>query len=78
MSRKKRPNSPSPTPPAPAGPLPVLNGNCFATFIDEARSIGNEVAARRQFDADIMEYLKQKSLLEEWSAWYDARRAPKP
>lgn len=66
-----------PAPSAPPGALPVLHGRVFTTFIDEATSLGNEVNARREFCADVVEYLKQKSLLEEWSAWREAKRAPK-
>ncbi len=73
MSRKKRPQKP-----AASAPLPVLHGNAFATFLQEAHSLGNEVVARREFDADIVEYLKQKGLLEEWGAWREQKRAPKP
>lgn len=75
MSKKKRPN-PSPAPQRPTQ-LPVLHGMCFTTFIDEARSLGSEVTARREFDADVGEYLTQKGLLEEWSQWREAKRAPK-
>lgn len=71
MSKKKRPsNVPAPT------KLPVLHGTCFTTFIEEATSLGNEVTARRAFDADVAEYLKQKGLLEEWDAWRKAKYAP--
>lgn len=58
---------------APAKP-PVLQGDCFRTFLDEARSIGNEVAARRQFAADVIEFLRGKGLIDEWDAWHAARR----
>lgn len=67
MSKKKRPVTP------PVAPLPVLHGSCFTTFIDEAKSLGNEVVARRAFDADVAEYLKQKGLLEEWANWREAK-----
>ncbi len=74
MSKKKRPNQAS----APQRPvqLPVLHGNVFSTFISEAQSLGNEVNARREFDADVGEYLTQKGLLDEWSKWREAKRAP--
>ena len=64
MTKKNRPKPPS----------PVLHGNAFHAFIAEAQSIGNEVAARRQFDADVCEYLELKALADDFSAW----RAAKP
>jgi hypothetical protein len=74
MSKKKRPDkAPRQQPVA----LPVTHGDCFRTFIDEATKIGNEVMARRQFDADVIEYLTQKGLMNEWSQWLDAKRAPR-
>lgn len=76
MSRKNRPNTVQPQKPS-AGPLPVLHGQAFVTFLDEARSIGNEVTARRAFDADVAEYLKQKGLIEEFQAWREQKNAPK-
>lgn len=75
MSRKNRTNQSMPV--KPAGPLPVLHGNVFATFLQEAQSIGNECVARRAYDADVAEYLTQKGLFEEWVAWREAKRAPK-
>lgn len=74
MSRKKHPNPP---PVKPAGPLPVLHGNVFATFLQEAQSVGNEVVARREYDSDVAEYLTQKGLMQEWTAWREAKRASK-
>lgn len=74
MSKKKRPQKVS----VPAGPLPVLHGNAFVTMLDEGRMLCNEVAARREFDADVVEYLKQKGLLEEWGKWREAKRDPQP
>ncbi len=57
--------------------MPVLHGDCFRTFLDEARSIGNEVASRRVYDADVAAYLTEKGLVEEFSAWLTIRGAPK-
>lgn len=76
MSRKNRPQKSQTTQAQPAAPLPVLHGDAFRTFLDEARSIGNEVMARREFDADVVEYLKQKGLVDEWAKWREAKRAP--
>lgn len=56
--------------------LPILHGDCFRTFLEEATSIGNEVAARREFCADVVEYLTQKGLIDEWSAWRAAKHTP--
>ena len=77
MSKKKRPNKVT-TPVAVAPPKkPVLEGDVFVRFIDEARSIGNEVAARRQYEDDVVAYLTTKGLFQEWSAWRAAKYAPK-
>jgi urease alpha subunit len=82
MSRKNRPNSPknqnaTPTPAAPA-PQPVVYGNVFATFLDEATKIGNEVMARRQTERDVADFLKMKNLIEEFDAWRKAKYTPTP
>lgn len=71
MSKKKQPQKV----PAPAAPLPVLHGNAFVTMLDEGRMLCNEVSWRREFDSDVVEYLKQKGLLEEWDRWREAKRA---
>jgi hypothetical protein len=75
MSRKKRPQKV--IQPAPH-PLPVLHGSAFTAVLDEGRMLCNEVMARREFCADVVEYLKQKGLLDEWDQWRQAKRAPKP
>lgn len=77
MSKKKHPQASTSIPASPPK-LPVLHGTCFTTFIDEAHSLGNEVMARREFCADVVEYLKQKGLMDEWGAWREAKRNPKP
>ncbi len=77
MSKKKSPNKgPAAAPKTPDARPPVVHGDCFRTFITEAQSIGNEVEARRVYDADVVEYLQAKGLFEEWSAWREAKRAP--
>lgn len=58
---------------APA-PAPVLHGDAFHSFIREATSIGNEVAARRAFDAEVSEYLGAKGLADDFNAWRAAKR----
>jgi hypothetical protein len=60
-----------------APPAPVLAGDVFRAFVDEARSIGNEVAARRLYDEDVVAFLREKGLYDEWAAWRQAKRAPK-
>lgn len=55
-------------------PEPVLHGDAFRTFIAEATSIGNEVDARRRFDADVGEYLESKGLREDFDAWRAAKK----
>lgn len=72
MKRKKSPNkAPQPI----LQKTPVMNGDCFATFLKEAQSIGSEVVARREFDADIIVFLTEKGLLEEWTARRAAKRS---
>ncbi len=74
MSKKKRPPKVS----APAAPLPVLHGSAFVTMLNEGRGLCDEVTARREFCADVVEYLRQKGLLEEWGKWREAKRGPQP
>ncbi len=71
MAKKKRPDGAQKNPDA----TPVLHGTCFTTFIDEARKLGNEVVARREFCTDAVTFLKEKGLFEEWDQWCRARRA---
>ena len=78
MSKKNRPAKvPAKTPVAPA-PQPVMHGDAFRTFLAEATSIGNEVAARRSFDRDVGEYLESKALTADFNAWRAAKHAPAP
>lgn len=70
MKRKKSQNKPV--------PVPVMNGDCFATFVKEADSIGREVVARRQFAADVVAFLREKGLFEEWTAWHERRVSARP
>lgn len=65
MKKKKHPVT---------APSPVLHGNAFHTFVAEAQSIGNEVAARRLFDADVVEYITLKGLSADFEAWRAAKR----
>lgn len=67
MPKNKRQNK------APA-PSPVMHGNAFHTFIAEAQSIGNEVAARRLFDADVCEYLELQGKTKDFEAWRANKR----
>lgn len=76
MSKKKHPNKAHQKPLVQRPPPPVLHGDVFRTFVDEARSIGNEVVARREFDLDVVEYLRSKGLFDEWCAWRAAKRGP--
>jgi hypothetical protein len=54
-------------------PIAVNKGDCFATFLAEAQSIGNEVAARRAFDAEVEAFLKERGLLETFEVWRASR-----
>jgi hypothetical protein len=75
MSRKNRPNQ-KPSPAAAPDPLmqPVLVKDVFATFLDVARSIGNEVQARRGFADEIGAYLAEKKLVDDFNGWRAARQ----
>jgi hypothetical protein len=64
MTKKNRPK----TPPAKT-PQPVVHGDAFRTFLAEATSLGNEVAARRAFDADVGEFLKTRGLTTDFEEW---------
>jgi hypothetical protein len=64
MKRKKSPNKARQK-------TPVMNGDCFATFIREAQSIGAEVTARREWDRDVCAFLAEKGLMSEWDAWLE-------
>lgn len=74
MKRKKSPNK---APQQAPQKTPVMNGDCFVTFIHEAQSIGNEVVARREFCSDVVEFLGTKGLVDEWARWREAKRAPR-
>ncbi len=88
MSKKNRPNpprvlGPAPTPPQPPAapvpppPQPVVHGDCFAAFMNEAMSINNEIVARREFDREVVLFLNEKGLLVEWEAWRTEQKAKK-
>jgi hypothetical protein len=49
-------------------------GDVFQTFLHEAQSVGREVIARREWAADVVEFLESKELLVEWSNWRKAKR----
>ena len=59
-------------------PVSVLRGDVFATFVHEAKSLGDEVVARRAFDDDVGAFLKERELLADFEAWRVARRARAP
>jgi hypothetical protein len=71
MPKKKRPSK------APQKIMvkpPVLQGNVFATFLQEAQSIGNEVEARRKMQNEMGAFLAEKGLVDEFNAWLQARQ----
>lgn len=76
MSKKNRPAK-VPVKTAPTTAQPVMHGDAFRTFLHEATSLGNEVAARRSFDRDVGEYLGLKGLTDDFNAWSTAKHAPK-
>jgi hypothetical protein len=78
MPKKKSPKTASVLALKDVSTRTVLHGDCFRAFLDEARSIGNEVAARREYDEDVVEYLTAKGLFDEWAIWRAKKRAPKP
>jgi hypothetical protein len=65
MSKKNRPAKA----PVTKTPQPVVHGDAFRTFLAEATSLGNEVAARRAFDADVGEFLKTRGLTTDFEEW---------
>lgn len=77
MKRKKAaPKAPSQKSSAPDPMMqPVLVKDVFATFLDVARSIGNEVQARRAFDSEVGVYVTEKGLVDDFNAWREARAA---
>lgn len=75
MSKKNRPAKAPVKIPA-AAPQPVIHGDAFRTFLAEATSLGNEVAARRSFDRDVGEYLESKALTADFNAWREAKHSP--
>lgn len=84
MKKKTRPNAPAralgPQPadaPPPPPPQPVMHGSCFATFMQEAMSMNNEVIARREYDKDVGEYLVSKGLAADFNVWRDSKRQQK-
>lgn len=60
----------------PSVPKPVMHGDAFRAFVAEATSIGNEVTARRAFDAEVGEYLKSKGLEADFNAWRAKKHTP--
>jgi hypothetical protein len=75
MSKKKRPNKPSTKTAAVSAPPPVTQGNVFATFLQEAQSIGNECMARRTMQGRVAVFLEMKGLVAEFEAWNKERDA---
>lgn len=55
----------------------VETKDVFATFVAQADMIGKEVAARRAFDEDVADYLKEKGLIEDFESWRE-KRASRP
>ena len=59
-------------------PVPVRQGDVFATFIHEATSLGNEVVARREQGVFFREYLAERNLTADFEAWSAAKTAVRP
>lgn len=66
---KNRPNKLKTTP---AGSY-VKAEDVFATFVHQAASLGNEVAARRAFDEDVAAFLKERDLIDDFEAFRKER-----
>lgn len=77
MSKKKRPNRTVAVAAVPAAPppSPVMHNDVFRSFVDEARSIGLEVEARRAFQNEVASFLAEKKLVQEFEAWRAARKS---
>lgn len=65
-------NRPNKLKTAPAGTY-VKAEDVFATFVHQAASLGNEVAARRCFDEDVAAFLKERELIEDFNAFREQR-----
>lgn len=70
MAKRKSPNSKAAVP---EGSKAVTHGDVFRAFLDEARSVGNECSERRVFDAQVVEFLESKGLMDEWAAWREKK-----
>ena len=57
-----------------AVPAPVPSGNTFATLLREMLSLVHELEARRRFDAEVGEWLKEFGLVDEFEAWREKKR----
>lgn len=47
----------------------VRQGDVFLTFVAEATTLGNELTARRAFDAQVGQYLAERGLTEDFEKW---------
>lgn len=51
----------------------VMKGSVFASLLEEMHSAAEEIAARRKWGEQVSEYLKSKSLIEDFEAWRKAK-----
>ncbi len=56
---------------------PVRIGSVFATLVQEMSELTNELAARRRFDADFVQWLKEFGFAKDFEDWR-ALHKPRP
>lgn len=49
--------------------VPVHEGNVFATLMKELLTMAQELEARRKFDEDVSEFMRERSLVEEFATF---------
>lgn len=61
------------TPIPPDGPL--TKSNVVAAFVESIHGLGSELNAWRVFGADVVAFLKERGINEEFGKWQEKRRA---
>lgn len=54
---------------------PVHEGEVLGTLLREMMSAVQELEARRKFDTDIVDYLRERGITDEFEAWRVEREA---
>lgn len=58
-------------------PANVARGGAFAAVLEETLALVNELEARRRFDADVTEWLRETDRARDFEAWRKARNEPR-